>query len=286
MQSRNYHYVSLATATLAYLFAVPAAEAALVVDLVPSTSWVTGDTASPRGTGTFTTGDYDNDNGGTADDGRRMLAFSSTTVITPASPPQSGIFYGGYAAYQLNNTGQFFGENRVRNNAANDFYELGSTGTSSVARIVLSWQKPNFLAGGDTAVVNLTSNTAITAKNIFGTNTTGTGHWMVQIGSTYYVSQETFSVAADANRTSVGLTTTLWAPIDITAALSNYAAPTLTFAPLSLTNIQGVGIYVQGSGANGRIGVRGFSVDATVVPEPAAFAALAPAALVLGRRRR
>lgn len=274
------------------------AEATVIVDLQRNSGWVAADTSNPMRASTKTTGDYD----GQADvaDYRAHLPFSTATAFNPNAAWQSGKFYLGGVVYAYDPAAAptWSVDNYVRNNTqdgTNDTFQIGTGNNSHVGRFAVLWRKADFLNGGDAAgtSVDITSNTAFTFNGRPVNAANQTFRWLIQKGSTYYVSQESNANPAFTGWTSSGLTTTLWAPIDLSTAFDTTVHPTLTFGSLSggLTNLQGVGVYVTMSqtsalGGNNRIQFSGFKVDA-VVPEPATLGLVASAGLlVIGRRRR
>lgn len=294
-------FAFLAIAGLAVLLvtALPS-HATLIVDLPSSTEWVTSTATSSR-TASDTTGDYGS---GSAIDRRNVVPFDTTTpMFTSAQTTvQSGKFYGGKNNTFFNNTTTFIGaENRLTENGSGvpDSYYFGSSSTpgsgiSQYAALVSLWKQEDFLNGGAANQVNITSDTAFSV--MIGAQLAFTGRWLVQIGSTYYVSQESFTTNTTfvpEAITSSNATTTLWAPIDLTANSGDLTAAPGTYTSLTLNNINGVGLYASFPTAvnngGGRWRVQGFSVDAAVIPEPSSLALLGGAfafAIVLRRRRR
>jgi len=301
MKHHQFQVIAAHLVASAALLAIPAAShASLIVDLRASTGWVTGAVTSNR-TGTDTIGDFDG--GGTNNDRRNVIAFNTTTPMFTSGqlPVQSGTFYGG-----KNNT--FYGTNATLVGAQNqifdggglggvDRYVLGSAANPGAsflqtAALVALWNNTDFLNSGATNQVNITSNTAFSVQ--LGAQAPLTARWLVQIGGIYYVSNENFTtnttlVGQVIN--STGITTTTWAPINLTANGGNLTATPGTYASLTLDNIQSVGVYASysaNSTQNVRWTLEGFSVDALVVPEPSTYAMLLGGiiTLLLFRRRR
>lgn len=291
-------FASLTAAALC-LTALPS-HAAMIVDLQASTAWVTIQQNSAR-TGTNTTGDYGS---GSPIDRRNVIPFdTSTPMFTPAQlPVQSGTFYGGKNNTYFDNTNNPGYDNRLVDGGSTllpggDRYIFGTSmspgaGKRQYAALVSLWKKADFLNGGDANQVNITANNAFQMQ--IGAQAPLTARWLVQIGSTYYVSQESYTTSANFTAsiiTSTSATTTLWAPIDLTANGGDLTATPGTYAALTLNNIDGVGVYASLDAVNNggaRWTLEAFSVNATVIPEPSAMALLAVSltALVVFRRRR
>lgn len=300
MKSR-FAFIYPTLATVAFGLAAGTAHATFVVNLEPSASWVTTDGGATAWTAT--TGDYDSD--GTADDIRLTQAFSTTTAFSPVggnyTSAQSSVFYGGGSITAYNNT-TLSAATQLRNkqiNTSTDQYDVVSFGTASTANtatIAVLWKKEDFLGTGDVTgnSVNLTSDTAL-SFSAYTPSSTFYYQWLVQIGTTFYVSESITAISepqASGNTpiVSTDLTTTRWATIDLK---TDILSPIGSYTTLDLENIQAVGVYFTstGSSANKRLFLGSFSADATItsIPEPSALALLAGASafgLVAARRRR
>ncbi len=295
----TFHAVGAAFA--AWLASAVPAPAALIVDLQASTSWVGGTTNSGR-TASDTTGDYDG--GGTSNDRRNVIPFDTSTPMftTNEFNVQSSIFYGGKNNTFFNSGASIGTDNRLVNGGGLggvDRYLLGSAnnpgyGVTQFNALVALWKKENFLNGGDAAQVNIASNNAFRAQ--ISAQIPLTGRWLVQIGGTYYVSEESFVTDTDLVGNvfnSTGVSTSQWASIDLAASGGDLTALPGSFGALSLNNIQSVGVYASFFGApssgtiNPRWSLEAFSVDAVVIPEPSALAlaAIGLGAMLLVRRR-
>ncbi len=253
------------------------AQAATIVDLdFGTTSFDSSTTDSPR-----------------SEPGGDEITFDTSdpffTSTEYATTPTSGTFYGGVG---LSTDG---GSNDVTiaqgKDGTPDFVQFGRgfglpSGTIDFTVAVL-WKKADFLNGGDSQSVDLTTDNALSLDWTDRSNNASlTGRWLVDIDGTTYVSNESFSGGAV---TSSAITSTTWASIDLADSMFN--APG-SFGALSVSDIDGVGFYLSGNYSGGGLELaqlNSYSADAAVIPEPSSFALLAGAlgmGLVMMRRRR
>lgn len=302
MKTTPSFHAAAALTLMGFLALAAAAHAQIIpiVDLQTSASndWVTATVNSAR-TASDTTGDYDG--GGTSNDKRNVIPFNTTTQMFTSLqlPVQSSKFYGGKNNTFFNQTTTGIGvENSLRNGgglSGVDRYLFGTSavpgaGNTQYAAVVAVWKKEDFLNGGATNQVNITTNNAFSVQ--LSGQVAFTGRWLLQIGSTYYVSQESFTTDTDLVGNvfnSTGITTTTWAPINLTLNSGDLTAAPGTYGALSLNDIQSVGVYASFSGGSGgaRWSLEKFSAAGTLIPEPSALAmaAIGLGALLLARRR-
>lgn len=297
----------------AFVLMTGAAQATLVVNLQPSADWLTATNAGST-VWTTVTGDYDNDNGGTPDDVR--TGVNALTLYSPAGASgftgsQSSRFYytASVTTYNSltagNDASTVLSNNQINKTASSyDVISFGSSAaTINAATFAVIWKKEDFLGTGNLAgnSVNLTSNTALSFLARTPNASSFSYQWLVQIGGVFYVSQEKAFINGTTNGsndndgtttiTSSGLTTTLWASVDLAGPDGILSSVGGTYTTLDLEDIQAVGVYFTSTTAGSkRVFLSGFSADATIsaVPEPSSFAVLAGffALGMAGLRRR
>ncbi len=244
---------------------------------------------------TTTPGNYSWTGGGGGD---YVVAFSNTTQLSPTSGYTGPTYYGG--AFRGSWTVSTAGNTNVVNAAdgTNDAIQLdngaGTTAANTGYAGLVIFRKADFLNGGNTNQVDITSSSSFTAR---GTNAQNTGaldvRWVLRLSdNTYVISQLASSTFGNSNSyttiNSGDLTALSWFTYDpVTSVFNIGSATTPTF-----TDIQAVGVWF-GDTTNsvnaryqGRLSI--FTADVTIVPEPTTWVLLAGslATLVFIRRRR
>jgi len=225
--------------------------------------------------------------GGTDGSGWAYQNLAQGTIqSTSAGNPvvQSGTFS---VAYAQNTDGTLGYDLEVQDRPSDGVLQVGSSsnsGTYDLNRGILLWDKSDFLGGGSSQQVNITADDAFSAsfEALRGSN----NRWVVEVGGQLYASVENFT---STSSTSSSITSTMWQPFTI-GTLTNTPdtswADLGTAQSLTLDNVTAVGFYLDGAARNNN--VTGFSVEATVIPEPATAVLLGSALgfLLVSRRRR
>jgi hypothetical protein len=160
------------------------------------------------------------------------------------------------------------------------------------------WIKANFQNGGDSTPVTIDGTASFSINAGIGIADTGKAalRWALVNDGTSYVSEvlsTSFSQGSFSTYTSSNLTSLAW--YEFTPSADASTAGTLgtiagTTATPDFTDIDGVGFYTASTvaGDSSALSVQGFTVNATVIPEPSATLLLLSAcgALLLLRRRR
>lgn len=260
-------------------------KAALVVDLQPSDTWVASNTDLARSASeSFDSGT----NEATAE-----VTFDDTTTLSPAGTAAAGqIFYGGWKIVrtQSNSGTNLFPRNRINDNNPDSVVTGANSANPSPGvyqyTAAYVWKKSDFQAGGDVNQVDITSDTALSARASEGLFGDVSLRWIVQASdSNWYVSDESFALTGSlATVSSQNLTTTDWAQVDLDTAVDSAFG---SFGSLNLDDVQAAGYYLSGGSRNATFD--SFSFEASVIPEPS-VATLLLSFLLIGvaahRRRR
>ena len=289
-------------ATLTLGFPGPDARAATILnfggDYVSST--LTGGRAgvasSEAGVGGFDT----NDDGDQLDN-LRSVPFNGTATWNPTSGYTGPNYYGGIVATRSANSTASTLVTGMHENGSADGIQLGAGSGGSgggAIRAVVLFAKADFLNGGDTNLVTFDglSNMSLTVYNVSaGGSPTFQVRFVVRDGASNYYLSESNSTFTGSNGTSfsianlatqnfaayTGLADGVTGPIDWDG--TSYSTLGSTFG-----NITGAGFYFQ-SDSGQTIATKGFSafsVNAAMVPEPAAGMALLGGFGLLALRRR
>lgn len=256
---------------------------ATVVVNYGSASYVTETTASPRAS----TSNSTTYSGGA---GRsEVVAYSESIVFSPSSGYTGPVFYGGWYRSGDNATGTN-GSNlrRIVDNASGDYinatfsYNSASNATTSEGAFAAMFLKADFTS------LSTTPNLTFDLTNPLSMNINLLGkaeaRWMVKDGSTYYISNVSYTTTGSKTLSSTDSTT--WAVYDPFASLDFSSS---SFASHAFTDIQGVGFYAQSNTTlvdtnASQIGVNSFT--ASVVPEPRAAILIGLGLVLVLLRRR
>jgi len=251
--------------------------------------------------------------GGVATDRQGIRPFSTTTVLSPTTNYPNGVntslysttFYGAYESIVMDApSGSAINSEVIRAGTSSSTPD-GSvmkttyarpTGSDYVGTNVVIFQKADFLNGGSSGSLTLSSMsmTMTTPSVTAGTASNMRGRWVIANGSSYYVSQTTFSM--DAGTVSLAdFTLSQWSvytPSTAAGTVLNFQ-PT-SFSTVNFNNVQAVGFYAEtwdgvdqiiaGSGSGGGNVGAAFNVTdfgVTAVPEPSAIALLGGGLVIL-----
>lgn len=255
----------------------------------------------------------------TASAGSTVMAFNTTTPLSPAANYTGPVYYGGAQWSNDQNVNRNFTRNQLRHdtpggaNLGNSIltFSVSTTATTftagtGAAAAAIVFPQSSFINGGNSGAVALNSLAAV----VLGQSTTPANtqvRWLVQTAAGYYVSnassQWAFTSPTTFTTTSLALSsgdlaTTLWAPYNPVASL-NFDQAAAAFSAIDLSSLTGVGLYFEvdtfslpqaGSGQIMSFGMRELSAVGTIVPETgtyaAIFGALGLAAVVAVRRRK
>jgi hypothetical protein len=226
-------------------------------------------------------------------------AYSSSTAFSPASGYSGPVFYGGgsvTATNALDNEG--FHELSVANGGAgvgdSIHWRVDANGaTTHTNHVFVFFKKAQFEApwasGGAITSTQLADATFQlgTGQLIQSGPLDTTNRWVVQDGSSFWVSIISLNLTQNNTYQTSFASITGWAPYDPTTGLAaldfNEGS---SFAPRTFTDVQGLGFYVEHEdGADvTQVDIGSFAV----VPEPSQFflAGAGLVSLVVRRRRR
>lgn len=225
-------------------FFLSATASSLLVSYGPAAGYVSADAGLSRTAVRSGSGPYLDVNG-----------YSDTVPLSPSSGYEGAVFYGGYQFSSSTLDGGFTKE-MVRNDYSSMdqiYLQAWRSGgwpesTLSLHGIYL-FKQEDFTAGLDVGFVVLDG--LFVQVSGYG-NSSGTqaydaeGRFVVQIGSTVYVSQTTFDFSANGSFSLSGasLTNELWAPYDPSNEL-NFDQAVAVFSSQDLAGISAVGIYFE-----------------------------------------
>lgn len=250
-----------------------------------------------------------------------VLGYAGTVAnLTPSSgytapSGKSSTFYGGWSASSgtgpavpggVSGTDAGLNSRSVFQNSGSqpgeDFIYLASNASAPAFRGLIVFDKADFLNGsGQTVAFDSTS--SLSFNGLVG-GARPVLRWVVQDGSTWYISETTFTGTGSFLFWGAAASSTLSDPnsqnwTSYTPIQSDSAGPYLyNPAPLSgyathtFSDIQSVGVYFDSYGVSltdgtfTNVGLQGFTVDAQVVPEPGVMASLATAGFLIAFRRR
>ena len=220
---------------------------------------------------------FGNVGGTVTNDSRRLTTFSDSTTFNPSASytGTSSAFYGGIQVIRYDNSSSpATGQQRIENNSSTDRIQFRtdlSSGTGSgEAQGLVVWKKSDFLSlNSTTSTLSSLSITLDTTTNL------SEARWVVQNGSTYYISQTTFTASATLSNPS----STNWAVYDPASEIKFTGS---SFSAVSLSDVSSVGVYFAGNsltwtsatvgGLNFAISQFSASAVSSPVPEPASYA--------------
>lgn len=276
----------VSTMALSVISAASVAEAATVAaNWAEATTWVsTSQNLSRTGSGaTNGTGGY-----------LYVTPYSDSVALNPSAgyttPAGSiGTFYGGYKVTRGSSTTAFTPIATVSESATADRIRVSSNSGAfpSEVNLLVMFKKGNFLNGMN-AATPLTIDNTVTGNLTYRTESGASGQvrYVIQDGSSYYVSETVHSPVAGGDFSLAFNPATRWASYNPGTDLE--FTPT-TFAAHTFTDIQGMGAYLERTRAANvsEIALKSFRLDAAFVPEPAMVGLLVvTVALSLMPRRR
>lgn len=273
-------FLTLATS----IAALPSgAEAATVFQYGPGNGYVSDNisferTGAPSGSGPYTV----------------EVGFDKANPLSPSSGYTGPTFYGGYRfssdSYTLSFDRQGFINDYAKANG-NDliyFNLLGPSGnadfynTTMQFASVFVFKQDAFntpFQSGDVTVNGFSISIFKHANGLASTQFKPEGRWLVEVGGTYYLSNQTFTNTVNESYATFELSgndlqTTLWAAYDPSGDIL-FDSSSANFQPLTLEGVTSVGFYIDEtsfkttSGTVGmRLGIGAFSVTSTAIPEP------------------
>lgn len=262
--------------------------AATVVQYGPSNSYVEetisfGRTGTPSGSAPYTV----------------QVPFDTTTPLSPSEGYTGPTFYGGYTfssdTYSIGFSRQGILNDYAKANG-NDLIYLNVVGSSGDTNFyattmhfasVFVFRQNSFNPPFSTGNVSIDGFSIGVFKHANGSTAPQfkpEGRWLVEIGGTYYLSNQTFTNTVNESYTTFQLSgealqSTLWAAYDPASNIF-FDASNATFEALNLTGVTSVGFYIEDrdfqttKGTVGmRLGIGEFSVT-TSIPEPGSLALL------------
>jgi hypothetical protein len=203
----------------------------------------------------YTTGDFDNDQGGTPDDVCRYIPFDMTAYIKTTAGNYTGpLFYGGVHLIVYKKTGDFSHDastaanNGIDNTAAADAIMTqtsdNSTTLNKQLRAAFLWAKADFLNGGSGwAHVGLNAASSLTLAT---TNLTSglSVRFLVKNAGKLYVSNTSLTesgtlVVSDPKRET-------WAEVDNTSSDLLYLWTIGSYATRTFVDVEAIGYYADG----------------------------------------
>lgn len=268
------------------------AHATVIVQYSESNNYSTGGTVSYNGFDTQTSA-VAQLGGSAADDIVVGRAFSTTVQMNPQTGYNttlpSAIFYGGYVVQTLSTTSVAAAKKWDAMEITNtDHIQANSsgagTGTLFSTHFAQYWDQSNFLNGGDSNTVTLSTGDQFTfsVKQANQNAPLWEVRWIVREGNTFYISQEVQTISG-ANQTYTSTTAYsdtsdgMWAVYDpfanspsgvgTTGLNVDFEAGLATFSARNFTNITGIGFYTEidtHSDSNKFLDIIGFGVSANV----------------------
>ena len=235
-------------------------------------------------------------------------------VLIPSTAPLAptnytgGNIYGGLVVHTLDNVvtdSLSSGNYAIHNAGGNDHIVVHTQHSGNHHHIYdafFYWDKSDFMSGGDAFATSLGSGSEFSLSTLNSSLIKGNEHlhFVIREGGNFYISQDsfgptgtlgTFTQGADLAWTpSAG---SLWALYNPAFPNYDHAPGGYTFQTSGFTDITAVGFLIDSdsfSSNAARVEISGFSVNASVVPEPSGtlLQALIGAAGLgfVGRRRR
>ena len=182
-------------------------------------------------------------------DARRQYAFSPAIELNPQAAgydqtQPSAEFYGGIQGTRADTNSASFGTRTVNNNSAGDRISLRHQTNSGAApqpigntHLFVFWDKTGFLNGGDSQTMEFDAASSLNVAMTRHENLTS--RFVVRDGTTFYISQQTFTGTAMLNPNA-----TDWAVYDPATDL-DFDAGAATFASHTFTDITAAGVYSE-----------------------------------------
>lgn len=265
------------------LLALSVASLAPVLNAVTVVSWGPGTDIVPNGD--------ENMSFGKDTVSVNFTSYSNPTVGPDYYPNNTGKtpnFYG--ATRGISEGSPFITGWRVDDDPTNNrlFASLNANpSTSTEMHAIYIWTKNDFLEGSGAPNVSLDGISYSGSKN---TGATSIRYVIELYDSTFYVSGEDNPAGGTFSGGFVDPTTLNWFNYDPTTDFTSIGS-SASLSASDFDNLTAAGIYMLNTvgGPFNQIRLHAFSVDATIIPEPSTYAAMAGAATLLAgmiRRRR
>ena len=215
-------------------------------------------------------------------------AFSDGSALSPTVEYSGPTFYGGYD-FSSSTIDAGFSREQVRtDNATYDYDQIflqsyngaGWTGSNLGLHALFLFKQEDFNTGFETGVLSVDGLSV--SWNAFQAGTSADrsleGYFVVGIGSSYYISQTTFSMLSNGSYSISGtdLSSEMWAAYDPASSL-DFDQSSAVYNSLDLDGVTSVGVYAEddqwtvntGAAAAYALGIDSLQVDGAIIPEPA-----------------
>lgn len=208
------------------------------------------------------------------------FSLTSPDTLSPTSGYSGTSFYGGAVTQTLATSAHAAWDRfRIQDQGSGDMFDFQITQHSAQdahnMALAIVWNKADFLNSTNFITFDANSQFRIQLEHVDSSMTNGTGYWLVQNGSTLYLSQATFSPTNGTytynpyvNASSDGN----WAVYNPSGLNMNFDQSAANFQDQQFADITAVGFYIEHDSFrdNFNFSIQGFSVSAAV-PEPASL---------------